>query len=136
MIPGSRAGIAWGDSMARSAIKACFLNAEALKYGLSWEMVWYGVEYVYNTMDRLDATLIEADSPRIAELVELANLSSMLGNLLATGIVKASGGVFTRNPTLDPFKNSCQTNRFFQASTSPRLGRASPCPAGYTVDYK
>jgi hypothetical protein len=82
--------------MARSPIQACFFNVEALGYGLTLEMVQGGVEYVYHTLDKLDATLIESGSPRFAQLIELANLSSVLGNLLATGIVRCGHGVFTR----------------------------------------
>ena len=44
----------------------------------------------------LDKTLVESGSPRITGMIELANLSSVLGNLLATGIVNASCGVFNR----------------------------------------
>ena len=59
-------------------------------------MVHSGVEYVYHTLDKLDATLLEAGSPRFSQLIELANLSSVLGNLIATGIVRSCGGAFNR----------------------------------------
>jgi hypothetical protein len=82
--------------MGRPPITACFFNIRALGYGLTWEMVHSGIEYVYQTLDKLDATLAEAGSPRLAHLIELANLSSVLGNLLATGIVRSGAGVFSR----------------------------------------
>ena len=59
-------------------------------------MIEAGIDYLYGTLDRLDATLTQVGSPRMSQLVELANLSSMLGNLLATGIVRNSGQVFDR----------------------------------------
>lgn len=72
------------------------MHVDALKCGLTWEMVSQGIQFVYDTLDTLDKTLIASDSPRMTGLIELANLSSVLGNLLATGIVKASNGVFHR----------------------------------------
>ena len=74
----------------------CCFNDDAFACGLTQQMVIAGLEYLYDTLDRLDDTLIRAESPRMAQLVELANLSSMLGNLLATGIVRNSGGIFER----------------------------------------
>jgi hypothetical protein len=82
--------------MPRPPIKAYFFNVRALGYGLTWETLHSGIEYVYQTLDKLDATLLEVDSPRFAQLIERANLSSVLGNLLATGIVRSCGGVFNR----------------------------------------
>lgn len=55
-------------------------------------MLLDGVAEAYRMIDSIDATL----GVHLAELVELANLSSMIGNLVATGIVRASGGVFSR----------------------------------------
>jgi hypothetical protein len=82
--------------MPRPPINAYFFNVGALGYGLTWEMIHSGIEYVYQTLDKPDETLLAAGSPRFSQLIELANLSSVLGNLLATGIVRASGGIFTR----------------------------------------
>jgi len=67
-----------------------------LGYGLTWETVCAAVEQVYRTLDAIDTTLLESGSPRLAGLVELANLSSMLGNILATGIVRVAPDVFGR----------------------------------------
>lgn len=72
-----------------------FRNPAALTHGLTPTIVEQGVKHVYKVLDDIDATLLE-DGVRLAEVIELANLSSMLGNLLALGIVRASGGVFTR----------------------------------------
>lgn len=82
--------------MDRKPIRECFMHVDALKCGLTWEMVSSGIQFVYDTLDTLDGTLLKSGSPRMTGLIELANLSSVLGNLLATGIVKASGGIFNR----------------------------------------
>jgi hypothetical protein len=73
-----------------------FCNSEALVCGLTAEMISKGVGYAHNILDVLDASLLERKSPRMSGLVELANFSSIIGNLLATGIVEASNGVFLR----------------------------------------
>jgi hypothetical protein len=59
-------------------------------------MLSEGVKYAHDILDTIDAKLIESGSTRLSQLVELANLSSIVGNLLATGVVKASGEVFGR----------------------------------------
>lgn len=59
-------------------------------------MIAEGVQYAHDILDSLDDRLLELDAPRMSGLVELANFSSIVGNLLATGIVKASRGVFDR----------------------------------------
>jgi hypothetical protein len=73
-----------------------FCNVDALTCGLTPEMVSRGVEYAHDILDTIDEKLIEAGAPRISGLVELANLSSITGNLVATGIVNASDGIFER----------------------------------------
>jgi hypothetical protein len=64
--------------------------------GLTREMVREGVKAVYRTLDMIDAALLPNLGARLAGIVELANLSSILGNVLAAGIVKNCGGVYTR----------------------------------------
>jgi hypothetical protein len=83
--------------MARKPLDTSFLcRDEEIGFGLTKSHVCGGIAFVYSTLDKLDSTLIGAGSPRMTRLVELANLSSILGNLLATGIVKAAAGVFNR----------------------------------------
>lgn len=55
------------------------------------------VTFVYDTLDAIDEALLKRGSERLAEMVELANLSSMIGNLLRTGVAKASNGVYKAN---------------------------------------
>lgn len=59
-------------------------------------MLRNGINFVYRTLDIIDEKLIQANSGRMSTLVELANLSSIIGNLFAAGIVKSSNGIFTR----------------------------------------
>ncbi len=76
--------------------KGNFRNAHSLEAGLTIEMLSAGIDYVYNTLDAIDAKLLESETPRLSALIELANLSTIIGNLLNIGIVKASNGVFER----------------------------------------
>lgn len=82
--------------MTRILIPESFCNADALACGLTPEMVARGVEYAHDMLDTIDEKLVEAGAPRISGLVELANLSSIVGNLVATGIVNSADGVFER----------------------------------------
>jgi hypothetical protein len=68
----------------------------------------------YHTLDIIDKQLVANDAPRLANLVELANLSSIIGNILSGGIATASNGLYIRNkphtypdllPQREPAKN-------------------------------
>ncbi len=65
--------------------------------GLTHQTVRGAIEDCYQTLDLIDAELAKRESPLVSELVELANLSSMIGNLLAAGLVEHSGGTYSRN---------------------------------------
>jgi hypothetical protein len=65
--------------------------------GLTGEMVALAIDSAYHTLDLIDEQMREQGSVPIAELVELANLSSMLGNLLGSGLAGASEGSYVRN---------------------------------------
>lgn len=80
----------------RTLVPEAFRNPDALKAGLTIDVLSDGVKYAHEILDTLDLTLIERGSPRISRLVELANFSSMVGNLLANGIVQTSDGTFER----------------------------------------
>jgi hypothetical protein len=82
--------------MVRTPLEKAFTCDTDIGFGMTRLLVNKGIEYVYETLDKLDATLLEAGSPRMTGLVELANLSSIIGNLLATGIVKAGADVYGR----------------------------------------
>ena len=66
-------------------------------YGLNVDQIYTTVNYVYNVLDSIDQNLVEANTPRFAKLVELANLSSMIGNLFRSGLIKYSEGLFKEN---------------------------------------
>ncbi len=55
------------------------------------------IENCYQTLDLIDSELAQRSSPPISKLVELANLSSMIGNLLSAGLVEHSNGAYSRN---------------------------------------
>lgn len=69
-------------------LRAVGLDANALRAA---------VDFVYETLDAIDEALLNRGSERMAEMVELANLSSMIGNLLRTGVAKASDDLFRSN---------------------------------------
>lgn len=73
-------------------------NEEILSaFGLDPDMIDSAVNYVHNVLDSLDEKLIDGGGERLSELVELANLSAIIGNLFRGGIVKASDGGFAAN---------------------------------------
>jgi transcriptional regulator with XRE-family HTH domain len=76
-----------------------FFNAAALKdlTGLSLDMLGRGIEHCHQTLDTIDFQLRLHGAKPIGQLVELANLSSMLGNLLAEGLAASSDGLYARN---------------------------------------
>ena len=66
-------------------------------FGLSLEVLRSAVEYSHDVLDRIDQTLIGAGRDRLASLIELANLSAIVGNLIRGGVSSASNGVFEAN---------------------------------------
>ncbi len=90
---------AGGDAPQRPIPDAsAFKNQDTLKpSGLTIKMIAGGVKFAYNTIDGLDRTLLASGAPRLSHMIELANLSSVIGNLLGAGIAKSSDGVFQRN---------------------------------------
>jgi hypothetical protein len=70
---------------------------EHFRYGLTPEIVDGAVRYVYRILDAIDGQLVSGGGERLSELVELANLSAIIGNLFRTGIVQSSNGKFKSN---------------------------------------
>lgn len=84
--------------MARLSQHPSFVNLAVLQEaGLTGEMIASGIAYVHNILDGLDSQLLSAGAFRLSQMFELANVSSMLGNLLGAGIANASSGAFLRN---------------------------------------
>lgn len=71
------------------------------EFGLNAEIIRNAIEYTQEVLDRIDVTLVEAGGGRFANMIELANLSAVVGNLFRTGVSKASNGAFISN---DPHK--------------------------------
>jgi len=75
-----------------------FLPMDALTdAGLSTQLIYESIHYTYTMIDSIDQTMISAGTSRISQMIELANLSSMLGNILGAGIEQHSKGRFIRN---------------------------------------
>lgn len=65
--------------------------------GLKPEMLLMAIQEAYNTVDLIDAELTTKGLVPISKLVELANLSSMLGNIIGGTIAEASDNLYERN---------------------------------------
>lgn len=97
----------------RALNDAHFLNEAVLKRttGITAAMLRAGIEHCHQTLDTIDLELELHGAKPIARLVELANLSSMIGNIVAEGVAVNSGGLYARNtphtyPDLIPQKQS------------------------------
>ena len=66
-------------------------------FGLTNTTIKGALEYVYSILDEIDESLVSKEEGRLSELIELANLSAVIGNLLRGGISKCSNGRFIAN---------------------------------------
>lgn len=81
--------------------------------GLDAAMISSAITFTHQTLDALDATLVNRGQPRMSRMIELANLSAMIGNVFRSGIEGASNGNFRSNlphtyPDLLGVGNGCQ----------------------------
>lgn len=75
-----------------------FLGVESLKAaGLNQDILLAAVTNTHMVLDQIDSKLLEVGADRISQMIELANLSSMVGNLFGAEIAKNSAGKFVRN---------------------------------------
>lgn len=79
--------------------------------GLKAESLIMSINACYRTLDFIDTQMMAQNIPPIANLVELANLSSMIGNILGAGLAENSNGLYQRNrphayPDLIPLNNT------------------------------
>ncbi|MGH7942330.1 MAG: helix-turn-helix domain-containing protein [Limisphaerales bacterium] len=83
----------------RRLLTKLFRNEAKLREltGLTHQSIRGAIEDCHQTLDLIDSELAKRESPPISELVELANLTSMIGNLLAAGLVEHSNGAYSRN---------------------------------------
>jgi hypothetical protein len=66
-------------------------------YGITNDQINKTIHYTYNVLDSIDEKLIEANTDKFSQLVELANLSAMIGNLFRSGLIKNTNGLFKEN---------------------------------------
>lgn len=87
-----------GSSFVRQIRAEDLRNVNVLDpVGLTAEMIASGVQYSYDVLDTIDSALLKKGENRLALVVESTNLSAMVGNLLRSGIAKASNGLFVAN---------------------------------------
>jgi transcriptional regulator with XRE-family HTH domain len=65
--------------------------------GISCDMVLRAIQYCYNLLDLIDTQLLRAGADSLSFTVELANLSSIIGNILGAGLAKYSDEQYIRN---------------------------------------
>ncbi len=65
--------------------------------GLTGNQLLCAIDSCYKVLDTIDEQLINKSSMPISNLVELANLSSMVGNLLGASLAECSNGLYERN---------------------------------------
>lgn len=79
-------------------VEGVFLHAEVLTaVGLSHAIFESALADTYDLLDRIDETLVLAGAFPMSQTVELANLSSMIGNMFGAAIAKNSEGLLVRN---------------------------------------
>ena len=83
----------------RNVQKHHFHNEAVLKQltGLTCDGIRTAIQGCYQTLDTIDFQLATHNTPPLAKLVELANISSMIGNLLGGQIAACSKGLYIRN---------------------------------------
>lgn len=75
-----------------------FINQDELSdFGLTLEMIRLAITHVHEVLDRIDRTLLDHSGRRLSSMIELANLSAVVGNLFRDGIGRHSGGAFVAN---------------------------------------
>ena len=86
-------------STPRRARYECLESDTKLKAltGMTGSIILAAVDAAYETFDVVDEQLVPRGTQPFAQLVELANLSSMLGNLLGAGLAKHSEGRYERS---------------------------------------
>lgn len=83
----------------RTPSKSNIRNEEKLIeiIGIDGNALLGAINACYQTLDTIDEQLIKKGALPIAHLVELANLSSMVGNMVGGGIADCSNGLYARN---------------------------------------
>jgi hypothetical protein len=75
-----------------------FVNLDALSdIGFGSDQLSRTILATYHLLDRIDETLAADGVEPLCQVVELANLSSMIGNILGAEMAKCSNGMYRRN---------------------------------------
>ena len=86
------------DTMSNDPIHGKVICHHILEeFGLRTEIIRGAIQYTHEVLDRIDKTLMEAGGDRLGSLIELANLSAIVGNLFRRGVSNASNGAFKAN---------------------------------------
>ena len=88
-----------GELPPRPSLDPYLKDAATLRDASELNSSWVadGVLSSYKTLDLIDSQLLARKMDPLAGIIELPNLSSMLGNLLCGGLVAASEGRYRRN---------------------------------------
>ena len=65
--------------------------------GLGTDWILSAVEATYDMLDRIDEQLINTGSPPLTGVVERANLSAIIGNLVRSALQRHSNGLYRSN---------------------------------------
>lgn len=129
---------AFMEEKARTIPLECLRNKAALENftGLTAAALSEAIHICYHTLDMIDGKLVSRGSPPIGKLVELANLSSMIGNLVGGAIADCSDGLYQRNkphhyPDLLPLKPPAKSLELKMALETNRPKGHLPKPGHY-----
>lgn len=87
------------EEKARHIDSSLLRNGDAFEQytGMPSSALQAAIQGCYHTLDMIDDQLVSRESLPIGQLVELANLSSMVGNLVGGCLADESGGTYKRN---------------------------------------
>lgn len=129
---------AFAEEHARIVPRSALRNGAELEAftGLNSTSLIKAIESCYHTLDMIDAQLVSRGSPPIGKLVELANLSSMVGNLVGGALADNSDGLYKRNqphhfPDLLPLRTPARNLELKMALESNRPKGHLPKPGHY-----
>ena len=88
--------------MPSAVVRVCdkkFLRHQSVldRLGLTVDIIEQSVNHVHSVLDSIDEKLMEGGGERLSELVELANLSAIIGNLYRGAVVRVADGRFSAN---------------------------------------
>lgn len=85
-------------SSSDSSLHGIHIHHDVLrKFGLTTKILRSAIQDTNLILDQIDEKLMQSVGVRLVSLIELANLSAIIGNLFRVGISKASNGVFKAN---------------------------------------